>query len=93
MAWAVVESPVSGASCFWRGSQHSSGDTWRNKCNTCRCQNGIVSCTKLWCGAGNCIQSVNDVLKLSDCGPNQVSYPLTLTDELYSDGVRIIRGC
>ncbi|XP_037087468.1 protein jagged-2-like [Pollicipes pollicipes] len=68
----VVDAPVSGASCFWRGSHYSDGDTWRHSCNTCRCQNGLVTCTKLWCGAGNCIESINDVLTLSECGPSQV---------------------
>ena len=70
---AVVEQPASGATCHWRGSEFADGHTWENSCNTCRCQNGLVTCTKLWCGAPNCIEVVNDVLKFTECGAGQVS--------------------
>ena len=72
ISFSVVDPPASGAACHWRGSEYADGHVWQNSCNTCRCQNGLVTCTKLWCGARNCIELVNDVLKLTECGAGQV---------------------
>uniref|UniRef100_W5NG98 Delta-like protein n=1 Tax=Lepisosteus oculatus TaxID=7918 RepID=W5NG98_LEPOC len=40
--------------CIASGRVMYDGTKWVEDCNTCRCQNGRVSCTKMWCGPKPC---------------------------------------
>lgn len=57
-------------SCSWKGHTLENNVTWQHECNTCVCANGIVKCTKIWCGLGNCRMSNQQM-----CNMNQVCVP------------------
>ncbi|XP_017780565.1 PREDICTED: protein jagged-1b isoform X2 [Nicrophorus vespilloides] len=59
-------------SCTWQGHTLENNSTWQHECNTCICANGAVSCTKVWCGLGNCRNAPNTL-----CNMNQVCVPLS----------------
>eukprot|EP00062_Callorhinchus_milii_P025030 gi/632985567/ref/XP_007909754.1/ PREDICTED: protein jagged-2 [Callorhinchus milii] len=42
-------------SCFMSGQHYPHGIHWEQDCNSCRCLNGNVSCTKVWCGQKSCV--------------------------------------
>uniref|UniRef100_A0A3B4Z5A1 Delta-like protein n=1 Tax=Stegastes partitus TaxID=144197 RepID=A0A3B4Z5A1_9TELE len=45
---------VSGRSCVFGGQVALDGSRWNDDCNSCSCNNGKVTCTKLWCGPKPC---------------------------------------
>ncbi|MGH0129162.1 UNVERIFIED_CONTAM: hypothetical protein FKN15_038850 [Acipenser sinensis] len=45
---------VTGRPCIADGRVPSDGSRWEEDCNTCQCQNGKVTCTKVWCGPKSC---------------------------------------
>ncbi|XP_057188255.1 protein jagged-1a isoform X1 [Triplophysa rosa] len=45
---------VSGRSCVVGGRFAVDGTKWTEDCNTCYCNKGVVTCTKLWCGPKPC---------------------------------------
>ncbi|XP_053408348.1 kielin/chordin-like protein [Mercenaria mercenaria] len=50
-------SPVSGGrSCFYKGEIRMDGETFKERCNECTCNDGHVSCTEKACGSkpGRC---------------------------------------
>ncbi|CAH1364291.1 protein jagged-1b isoform X1 [Tenebrio molitor] len=57
-------------SCTWEGHTLENNITWQHECNTCLCTNGLVKCTKIWCGLGNCRSS-----ERTNCNNNQVCVP------------------
>lgn len=59
-------------SCLWNSRTLENNVTWQHECNTCVCNGGIVKCTKIWCGIGNC-RSSNQ--QNSICNLNQVCVP------------------
>ncbi|KAL0270169.1 UNVERIFIED_CONTAM: hypothetical protein PYX00_007661 [Menopon gallinae] len=59
-------------SCFWEGRYFADNSTWMVNCNTCGCSSGVVSCTQVWCGAGNCLSSNPRAIDAVACNPNQV---------------------
>lgn len=59
-------------SCIWNSHSLDNNSTWQHECNTCMCMNGMVKCTKIWCGLGNCI---NSNLPSPLCNVNQVCVP------------------
>uniref|UniRef100_A0A8C6T537 Delta-like protein n=1 Tax=Neogobius melanostomus TaxID=47308 RepID=A0A8C6T537_9GOBI len=40
--------------CTHNGHMTPDGVKWDEDCNTCRCSNGKVVCTKMWCGPKSC---------------------------------------
>ena len=42
-------------SCEWGGEIRPHGSVWRQHCNTCHCNQGIASCSSVWCGPENCM--------------------------------------
>ncbi|XP_022103223.1 protein jagged-1b-like [Acanthaster planci] len=34
---------------------YSQGETWKEDCNTCHCEQGLVQCSKVWCGPRTCV--------------------------------------
>ncbi|XP_066257423.1 protein jagged-1b [Euwallacea similis] len=59
-------------SCVWNTHTLENNVTWQHECNTCICNSGMVKCTKLWCGLGNC-KSPSQQNSL--CNLNQVCLP------------------
>ncbi|XP_053408353.1 WAP four-disulfide core domain protein 3-like, partial [Mercenaria mercenaria] len=50
-------SPISGGrSCFYKGEMRMDGETFKDRCNECTCNDGHVSCTEKACGSkpGRC---------------------------------------
>uniref|UniRef100_A0A8C9SXT2 Delta-like protein n=1 Tax=Scleropages formosus TaxID=113540 RepID=A0A8C9SXT2_SCLFO len=45
---------VTGRPCIANERVIANGSKWDVDCNTCYCQNGRVSCTKMWCGPKPC---------------------------------------
>ncbi|XP_010871355.2 protein jagged-1b-like isoform X1 [Esox lucius] len=45
---------VTGRPCVVNGRVAADGTKWEDDCNTCQCNNGMVSCTKIWCGPKFC---------------------------------------
>ncbi|KAG9339044.1 hypothetical protein JZ751_024239 [Albula glossodonta] len=40
--------------CITNGRVTADGTKWDEDCNTCQCQNGKITCTKMWCGPKSC---------------------------------------
>ncbi|KAI5706104.1 hypothetical protein M8J75_004855 [Diaphorina citri] len=57
--------------CLWHGQYFAHNTSWPHQCNTCTCLDSHVSCTRIWCGLGNCLgpNAVNS------CAANQVCVP------------------
>ena len=60
-------------SCNWEGHTLENNSTWQHECNTCVCTNGMVKCTKVWCGFENCRNP--NVSPNTICNLNQVCVP------------------
>ncbi|KAK9874000.1 hypothetical protein WA026_002348 [Henosepilachna vigintioctopunctata] len=58
-------------SCLWGGQTLENNTTRQHECNTCTCNNGVVQCTKIWCGLSNCRNSHPTTI----CNMNQVCVP------------------
>ncbi|KAK9747061.1 EGF-like domain [Popillia japonica] len=58
-------------SCSWEGHTPENNSTWQHDCNRCTCTNGIVKCTKIWCGFENCRPNAPNTV----CTMNQVCVP------------------
>lgn len=50
----ILPVPTTSKHCNINGEYHKHGGTWRNECNRCKCNNGNVTCTKIWCGEKIC---------------------------------------
>ncbi|XP_072376666.1 protein jagged-2 [Diabrotica undecimpunctata] len=61
-------------SCPWNSHTLENNVTWQHECNTCMCNNGVVKCTKVWCGLNNCRTSNQQNL----CTLTQVCVPSAL---------------
>ncbi|KAB7506967.1 Protein jagged-2, partial [Armadillidium nasatum] len=64
--------PLNGATpdwCQWAGELKPHGSVWRHQCNSCHCSHGSVTCSTVWCGPENCLDS-ND--NSYPCDPRQV---------------------
>ncbi|KAL1513034.1 hypothetical protein ABEB36_002517 [Hypothenemus hampei] len=59
-------------SCLWNSHTLENNVTWQHECNTCSCNNGVVKCTRIWCGLGNC-RAPNQLNIM--CNLNQVCVP------------------
>ncbi|XP_040188234.1 protein jagged-2 isoform X2 [Rana temporaria] len=46
---------VSGRSCWLKGTQYPHGSKWDEECNVCHCLDGVIECTKTWCGRKPCL--------------------------------------
>uniref|UniRef100_W5LHF9 Delta-like protein n=1 Tax=Astyanax mexicanus TaxID=7994 RepID=W5LHF9_ASTMX len=64
---------VTGRPCMVGGRMVADGSRWEEDCNSCYCQNGRTSCTKLWCGPRSC-QVVGG--GRGDCPAGQSCVPL-----------------
>ncbi len=40
--------------CYYKGHTYAHNASFRDQCNTCRCSNGAVSCTKMACKPKGC---------------------------------------
>ncbi|ERL84028.1 protein serrate-like [Dendroctonus ponderosae] len=67
---AYLPSP---GSCVWNSHTLENNVTWQHECNTCVCSGGIVKCTKVWCGLGNC--RTTNQQQNTMCTLNQVCVP------------------
>uniref|UniRef100_A0A3P9MGT0 Delta-like protein n=1 Tax=Oryzias latipes TaxID=8090 RepID=A0A3P9MGT0_ORYLA len=55
--------------CAHGGVKALHGSRWNEDCNSCRCLNGRVTCTKLWCGPKPC--SLHSQNLAADCPAGQ----------------------
>uniref|UniRef100_A0A8C7ZLS3 Jagged canonical Notch ligand 1 n=1 Tax=Oryzias sinensis TaxID=183150 RepID=A0A8C7ZLS3_9TELE len=55
--------------CVHGGVKALHGSRWNEDCNSCRCLNGRVTCTKLWCGPKPC--SLHSQNLAADCPAGQ----------------------
>lgn len=62
-------------SCIWNSLSLENNATWQHECNTCMCTNGLVKCSKVWCGLGNCINTALPSTVNAMCNVNQVCVP------------------
>ncbi|XP_035516026.1 protein jagged-1a-like [Morone saxatilis] len=60
---------ASGRPCVVEGLVALDGSRWDEDCNTCHCNNGRISCTKLWCGPKPC--SLHHKTRGSECPAGQ----------------------
>ncbi|XP_068110357.1 protein jagged-2 isoform X2 [Hyperolius riggenbachi] len=44
-----------GRTCWLKGMQYPHGSKWDEECNSCHCLDGVVECTKTWCGRKPCL--------------------------------------
>ncbi|KAM4584163.1 protein jagged-1b-like isoform 3-T3 [Odontesthes bonariensis] len=56
---------VAGRPCMHGGLVALDGNRWDEDCNSCRCYNGRVTCTKLWCGPKPC--SLHTKIHSTEC--------------------------
>ncbi|XP_053553240.1 protein jagged-2 isoform X1 [Bombina bombina] len=49
-----------GRSCWLKGMQFPHGSKWDEECNSCHCMDGLVECTKVWCGRKPCLLGRRD---------------------------------
>ncbi|XP_072239661.1 protein jagged-1b-like [Leuresthes tenuis] len=56
---------VAGRPCMHGGLVALDGNRWDEDCNSCRCHNGRVTCTKLWCGPKPC--SLHTKIHSAEC--------------------------
>ncbi|XP_055880316.1 protein jagged-1-like [Biomphalaria glabrata] len=68
---AVIGQLPSPKSCEHGRRIFSDGTTWEHDCNACRCDNGVVKCTKIWCGPKNCLSHPNVTAPVFQCGPQE----------------------
>lgn len=52
-SFSVIGQTAAPKSCFFRRRLYRDRITWEHECNSCRCSNGQVSCTKV-SGQGCC---------------------------------------
>ncbi|KAJ8873823.1 hypothetical protein PR048_024659 [Dryococelus australis] len=71
----VEEVAYTRGSCLWKGQYFASNATWQHNCNTCKCQDSVAKCTRVWCGLGNCLGHPNLTMDPTICLPNQVCVP------------------
>ncbi|KAK6621484.1 hypothetical protein RUM44_001291 [Polyplax serrata] len=71
----VEELAYARGSCFKDGRYYAHNSTWMDSCNMCRCKSGTVSCTKVWCGLGNCLAGNPRSRDAVSCNANQVCVP------------------
>ena len=48
-----------GKTCHYAGLQFPHGSHWEEECNSCRCTNGNVHCTKVRCPSGHLIWTLD----------------------------------
>ncbi|XP_053408333.1 whey acidic protein-like [Mercenaria mercenaria] len=63
-------SPVSGGrSCFYKGEMRMDGETFKERCNECTCNDGHVSCTEKACGSkpGRCPRPTGIAICVKTC--------------------------
>ncbi|XP_008314690.1 LOW QUALITY PROTEIN: protein jagged-1a [Cynoglossus semilaevis] len=65
---------AAGRRCSVRGRIFTDGSRWDKGCNSCRCHNGRVSCTKFWCGPKTC--SLHSKTVASECPDGQICVPI-----------------
>ncbi|KAG7462857.1 hypothetical protein MATL_G00189190 [Megalops atlanticus] len=59
--------------CISNGRVTTDGAKWEEDCNTCQCQNAMVTCTKMWCGPKSC--RVNSKSR-GECPVGQTCMPI-----------------
>ncbi|XP_067115231.1 protein jagged-1b-like isoform X2 [Osmerus mordax] len=65
---------VTGRPCVVNGLVAADGTKWDDECNTCQCNNGKVSCTKIWCGPKPC--RLHGKTRGGDCSSGQSCVPI-----------------
>ncbi|XP_073466045.1 protein jagged-2 isoform X2 [Aquarana catesbeiana] len=63
---------VSGRSCWLKGTQYPHGSKWDEECNVCHCLDGLIECTKTWCGRKPCLL---ETLHKNQCPQDQECEP------------------
>ncbi|XP_070577171.1 protein jagged-1-like isoform X1 [Ptychodera flava] len=54
--------------CVYNDHMYSHNQTWEEGCNKCKCDNGVTTCSQVWCGPGNCaVDSKGDRLNSVKC--------------------------
>ena len=61
---------ASSQSCLRNGRNYPNDSSWDEDCNRCVCRHGRTVCTRVWCGARNCLAA-----DAAPCGVNQVCLP------------------
>ncbi|XP_013414285.1 protein jagged-1b isoform X2 [Lingula anatina] len=57
--------------CTYSRRVYSHNSSWEHECNSCKCNNGVVQCTKLWCGPLNCLSHPNSSKPVEACPAGQ----------------------
>ncbi|XP_067680460.1 protein jagged-1-like [Haliotis asinina] len=55
----VIGQIASPNSCVHDRRIYEDGSQWEHQCNSCICDNGKVTCSKIWCGPRNCLPHPN----------------------------------
>ncbi|XP_077993229.1 protein jagged-1-like [Glandiceps talaboti] len=81
--------------CVYNQHIYSHNQTWEEGCNECKCNDGVTTCSQLWCGPGNCqadnkgnrLNSVRCGRRDQDCKVTQVSEEECFTEPCDAMGV------
>ncbi|KAK3092241.1 hypothetical protein FSP39_000187 [Pinctada imbricata] len=66
-------------SCVFNRRIYPDQTTWEHECNMCTCSNGVVKCSKIWCGPKNCLSHPNVSEPIVKCTEDQTC--VVQTDE------------
>lgn len=67
----AASTTASPTSCQWSGRLYPDHSSWDDGCNKCQCRAGQAVCTRVWCGAANCLEDpVHKVGK--SCGASEI---------------------
>ncbi|KAK7103541.1 hypothetical protein V1264_018417 [Littorina saxatilis] len=64
---SVIGQLPSPKSCEHNRRGYYDGTVWEHECNSCKCDNGKVRCTKIWCGPHNCLTHPNMTAPAYEC--------------------------
>ncbi|XP_074656942.1 protein jagged-2-like [Tubulanus polymorphus] len=65
------EVPPGPESCEFNRRIYGHNSTWQHECNSCKCQDGHVVCSKMFCGPRNCLTHPNVTEELVICEPHE----------------------
>ncbi|KAK3591303.1 hypothetical protein CHS0354_004353 [Potamilus streckersoni] len=67
----VLGQRASPMSCLFKQRLYKENITFEHDCNRCMCQNGVIKCSKIWCGPQNCAAHPNISVPAVTCGPHE----------------------
>ncbi|XP_076100545.1 protein jagged-2-like [Mytilus galloprovincialis] len=58
-------------SCLFNRRTYPDKSKWEHECNSCSCENGVVTCSQIWCGPSNCLNNSRYVGNVIECSEGQ----------------------